>query len=380
MSKKIIWALIILIMLFSIFPYGKLEARDIEKQFNSLYSDGEATLHSDSDTGKKSQVIGISPTQSQNGTLAGGLATVVSIIPLAINKMLAIIALNNEEIIEYNGQDMSLFTIEGLLTNKYPLFNIDLFQNVESGPNSEISNNIKKNAAIWYISVRNLAVACATIILIYVGIRMAIATTAQDEAKYKQMLTSWFIGVILLFIIHYLVIIMIKTSNVFINFIQDAIEKDTSTTSMEMVILTDVFANISKAEGWNKLYYTILYCVLTYYELKFFVIYLFRVFKIFIMMVIAPLICMTYPIDAVGDGKAQGFNNWFRKIMMEIFIQPIHLVIYIIFIYSAGEIAKAVPLVAVAFIIALDNGEKIIRSALKIQGKGLKDIKILGKG
>lgn len=380
MSKKIIWTLIILIMLFSAFPFGKLEARDIEKQFNSLYGDGEATLNSDAETGKKSQVIGIGTTQSQNITLSNVLANVISIIPLAINKMLAIVALNNEKIIEYNGQDLSLFTIEGLLTNKYPLFNIDLFENVESGPNSDLSNNIKKNAAIWYVSIRNLAVACATIILIYVGIRMAIATTAQDEAKYKQMLTSWFIGVVLLFVIHYLVILMIKTSNIFIDFIKNAIEKDTDTTSMELIILTDVFSNISKAEGWNKLYYTILYCVLTYYELKFFVMYLFRVFKIFIMMVVAPLICITYPIDAVGDGKAQGFNNWFRKIMMEIFIQPIHLVIYIVFIYSAGEIAKAVPLIAVVFVIALDNGEKIIRSALKIQGKGLKDIKILGKG
>lgn len=380
MSKKIIWTLIILIMLFSAFPLGKLEATSPEEQFDSLYKDGEATLHSDANKGKESQVIGINPTQSQEATLAGGLSQVVAIIPLALNKMLAIIALNNEEIIEYGGEDISLFTIEGLLTNKYPLFNIDLFQNIESGPNSELSNNIKKNAAIWYVSVRNLAAACATIVLIYIGIRMAVATTAQDEAKYKQMLTSWFIGIILLFVIHYLVIIMIKASNVFIDFIKNAIEEDTDTTSMELIILTDVFSNISKSEGWNKLYYTLLYCVLTYYELKFFIMYLFRVFKIFIMMVIAPLICMTYPIDAVGDGKAQGFNNWFRRIMMEIFIQPIHLVIYIIFIYSAGEIAKTVPLVAVAFIIALDNGEKIIRSALKIQGKGLKDIKILGKG
>ena len=70
--------------------------------------------------------------------------------------------------------------------------------------------------------------------------------------------------------------------------------------------------------------------------------------------------------------------------MMQIFIQPIHLIIYIIFIYSAGEIAKEVPLSAVVFLMALDNGERIIRSALKIQGRGLglKEInkKLFGKG
>lgn len=67
--------------------------------------------------------------------------------------------------------------------------------------------------------------------------------------------------------------------------------------------------------------------------------------------------------------------------MMQIFIQPIHLIIYIIFIYSAGEIAKEVPLLAIFFLIALDNGEKIIRSALKIKGKGLRDMnKIFKRG
>ena len=116
--------------------------------------------------------------------------------------------------------------------------------------------------------------------------------------------------------------------------------------------------------------------VLVFYQLKFFIMYLFRVLKIFILTIVSPLMCVTYPIDAMGDGKAQGFNNWFRRVMMEIFIQPIHLVIYIVFIYSAGEIAKTQPLIGIIFIIALDYSEKIVRNAFKLKGKGLKDIKL----
>ena len=68
-------------------------------------------------------------------------------------------------------------------------------------------------------------------------------------------------------------------------------------------------------------------------------------------------------------------------IMMEIFVQPIQLVIYIIFVYSASEIAKTAPIIGIIFIIALDNGEKIIRKALKIEGgPQLKDIKLMRKG
>ena len=195
--------------------------------------------------------------------------------------------------------DTYFFTIEGLLTNKYNLFDIDLFTQVSSGPQSTFSNTIKNQAAIWYTAIRNVSIVGCMIVAIYVGIRLAIATTAQDTAKYKKMLTGWVIGIILLFLMHYIVLIMIRVSDVFIRFITTAIEKDTNTTSMEMVVLKDVFKSISTSSGFSKIYFLLLYSLLTFYEMKFFVIYLFRVLKIFIMMVISPLVCMTYPIDTL---------------------------------------------------------------------------------
>src|SRR5699024_8132153 len=110
---------------------------------------------------------------------------------------------------------------------------------------------------------------------------------------------------------------------------------------------------------------------------KFFLIYIVRVFKVDFLIMIAPLICVTYPIDTMGDNKAQAFNNWIKEMIGEIFLQPIHLCIYLVFIYSAGEIAIEATLIAIMFFAALSNGEKIIRRAFKVEGKGLKDIKML---
>lgn len=386
MKKKVLISIILLITVIPLFISNTSNAvddsiweqpnNDAEEQFNSMMDSGQATV--DSDEGQSLDVF-LNPSDAQNSAIANTLASIVSIIPFTVNKLLALVALDNETILEEDGTESSIFTIEGLLTNQYPLFDINLFQDVEQGPHAELSNNIKEVAAIWYTAVRNLSVIACAIILIYVGIRMAISTTAEESAKYKKMLTGWFIGVVLLFFMHYIVIIMMTLSEMIVNFIGQAVAEDTNVISMETVVLNDVFQNIFNADGWGKLYYVVLYCVLTFYELKFFVIYLFRVFNIFIMVVISPLISITYPIDTLGDGKAQAFNNWLKRLIMEIFIQPIHLLIYILFIYSAGEIAKDVPLLAIIFIIALDNGEKIIRSALKMSGKGLKDIKI-GKG
>ncbi len=350
-----------------------------EQQFNSLMNDGTSTITSDENEKTLQETIKNNESSGDSSFIL--VAKALSVIPLIINKMLALVAFNDQTTMNIDGKSKSVFTIEGLLTNQYPIFNIDLFSETPSGPNSQFSNDIKQSAAVWYVSIRNIALVGMVISLIYVAIRMAIATVAEEKAKYKKMLTSWFIGLVLIFVIHYIIIIMLRLSSEFIDFIKTAIETDTSTSGMEKDILGNLWNTLNKTDGAQKVYIVILYMVLTYYELKFFIMYMFRVFKVFILTIIAPIIALTYPIDTIGDGRAQAFNHWFRMIMMEIFVQPIQLVIYIIFVYSASEIAKTAPIIGIIFIIALDNGEKIIRKALKIEGgPQLKDIKLMRKG
>ena len=350
-----------------------------EQQFNSLMNDGTSTITSDENEKTLQETIKNNESSGDSSFIL--VAKALSVIPLIINKMLALVAFNDQTTMNVDGKSKSVFTIEGLLTNQYPIFNIDLFSETPSGPNSQFSNDIKQSAAVWYVSIRNIALIGMVISLIYVAIRMAIATVAEEKAKYKKMLTSWFIGLVLIFVIHYIIIIMLRLSSEFIDFIKTAIETDTSTSGMEKDILGNLWNTLNKTDGAQKIYIVILYMVLTYYELKFFIMYMFRVFKVFILTIIAPIIALTYPIDTIGDGRAQAFNHWFRMIMMEIFVQPMQLVIYIIFVYSASEIAKTAPIIGIIFIIALDNGEKIIRKALKIEGgPQLKDIKLMRKG
>ena len=385
MIKKVIVTLSIIITLIALITPKALAGdlidipdskTDPEESFNQLL-DGEATVTSDDeDSSVQSQVVGIGVSESQSASLIGGFVSVAGVIPDMISRLLSAVALGDRANMEDNAHISEFFTIGDLLTNKYPLFNINIFEETPSGPNSELSNTIKQNTAIWYVAIRNIAVAGCAVTLLYVGIRMAIAQTAEDSAKYKKMLISWFVGVILLFLMHYIALIMIKITEIFTTLIVNAVGNDTNITEMEVTMLTKIPDDTAKAEGWGKLIYLIMNFVLVFYQLKFFIMYLFRVLKIFILTIVSPLMCVTYPIDAMGDGKAQGFNNWFRRVMMEIFIQPIHLVIYIVFIYSAGEIAKTQPLIGIIFIIALDYSEKIVRSAFKLKGKGLKDIKL----
>ena len=385
MIKKVIVTLTIIITLMALITPKALAGdlidipdskTDSEEAFNQLL-DGEATVTSDdNESSVQSQVVGIGVSESQSSTLVGGFVSVAGVIPDMISRLLSAVALGDRANMEDNAHISEFFTIGDLLTNKYPLFNINMFEETPSGPNSELSNSIKHSTALWYVTIRNIAAAACAVTLLYVGIRMAIATTAEDSAKYKKMLVSWLVGAILLFVMQYIILILIKLTEIFTNFLVNSIENDVNIADMEVTMLTKIPDDTAKAEGWGKLIYLIMNFVMIFYQLKFFIMYLFRVLNIFVLTIVSPLMCVTYPIDAMGDGKAQGFNNWFRRIMMEIFIQPIHLVIYIVFIYSAGEIAKTQPLIGIIFIIALDYSEKIVRNAFKLKGKGLREVKM----
>lgn len=384
MIKKIILTLAIIVTLIAIVTPKSL-AGDIEipqsatdpgEAFNSLL-DGEATVTSDDENSTaQSEVVGIGVSDSQAATLAGTITAVAGVIPDMISRLLSAVALGGESYKDNSVQLSEYFTIGELLTNKYPLFNINIFEETPAGPNSDLSNTLKKNVSIWYVTIRNIAAVGCAVTLLYVGIRMAIAATAQDSAKYKKMLMSWLVGIILLFVMHYIILFMIKLAEIFTKFITDAVGNNTDITDMEVTMLTKIPNDTAKAEGWGKLVYLVMNFVLVFYQLKFFIMYLFRVLKIFILTIVSPLMCVTYPIDTIGDGRAQGFNNWLRRMMMEILIQPIHLVIYIVFIYSAGEIAKTEPFMGIIFIIALDYSEKIVRNAFKLKGKGIREVKL----
>lgn len=311
MIKKIIATLIIIITFLCIsiplvYADDNVITDEDREKFEQIGESSEVEITSSEG---KSQVVGLENTKNQKNTVVHGISKLVAIIPYVINRLMSTTVYEKSFIDDSLGsvfgqKDTYFFTIEGLLTNKYNLFDIDLFTKVSSGPQANFSNTLKEQAAIWYTAIRNLSIVGSVIVAIYIGIRLAIATTAQDTAKYKKMLTSWVIGIILLFVIHYIVLIMIRVSDIFIRFIQTAIEKDTNTTSMEMVVLKDAFSGINTAEGFNKLYFLLLYIILTFYEVKFFVMYLFRVLKIFFLMVISPLVCMTYSIDTVRRWKS----------------------------------------------------------------------------
>ena len=58
--------------------------------------------------------------------------------------------------------------------------------------------------ANWYNILRDISIVGMLSILVYVGIRIIISSTANDKAKYKQLLVDWVVALCLLFFMQYI--------------------------------------------------------------------------------------------------------------------------------------------------------------------------------
>lgn len=349
---------------------GGLGGADIEQgmseeKFTEMFEKGEATTNGGT---QKTQQLASSTHQNEFSTKI--IYNLIILVPKIAHAALTDLTSDSNE----------PFTIENILTNKYDLFNLEyVMEGNSTQPRfQEILSAISENMAIWYFSIRNLAMVGVVLTIIYVGIRMAIGTVAEKQAQYKKILLSCVEGMAILIFLHYIIIFLTVLANEILNLLIQTIDSDILDMQVETKILTAIVKEVNSTTSLTvQLYYGIMYTVFIYYQLKFFIMYLYRTLRVVFYIVIGPLISMGYIIDKANDGRAQTFKRWVREFSLAIFMQPLHLIVYVIFIYSAGEIFVRQPLLGIIFLFSLGRTEKIVRDVLGFApkiGKQLDDI------
>lgn len=265
----------------------------------------------------------------------------------------------------------------------------------------------------WYVALRNLAIVGLLIVLVYIGIRILLSSASDQVAKYKEMLMNWVMALVIVFFIHYIMLALVTVNNSIINFLSKDTYKDISSTIVtEQLNSTWVKSGLTtKATGgeisgddeflnlgdtlmntvrWNETTardnkgngdaqysdhllatfgYAAMYLALVVYTLIFSVRYLKRVIYLAFLTVIAPMVSLTYPIDKVGDGRAQAFGTWFKEYLFNLLIQPIHLLLYVVLVSSALDFAQANPLYGIIAIGFILEAEKFVKNMFGIQGE-----------
>lgn len=234
-----------------------------------------------------------------------------------------------------------------------------------------ITSVLQTTIASWYVALRNLAIVGLLSVLLYVGIRMIISSTAADKAKYKQMLMDWVIALCLVFFLHYIMSFVLTMTDMIVDGIgssnQIAVKVVTSKEDSTEVASfnTDLMGLcrflMNDSNMGNRLIYMIMYIALTVYTVVFTWKYVKRAITMAFLTLMAPIVSLTYPIDKINDGKAQAFNMWLKEYVFNALLQPFHLIIYTVFLGSSMEIAVKNPIFAILFLAFIGPAEKLLK-------------------
>jgi len=225
-----------------------------------------------------------------------------------------------------------------ILFNKVTLVNVNVFDTslTQTSGDGAISASFRQGIAMWFYAFRNIAVVILLIVLIYVGIRMAISTVASERARYQKMITDWVVSLALIFLMQYIAIFTLTVNDALVKGIQGVSTLDMSDAVDD---IRDMAYN--PLGGIKSIGAAFVFALLMWQTFSLFFTYFKRMLKICFLIVISPLVTLTYSIDKMGDGKAQAFNTWLKELVFGILIQPFHCAIYMAFVSISLEMVTS---------------------------------------
>ena len=355
--------------------------------------------------------------------IIGWIAVIENLLSNAIEGSVGEVTETKSNVIEFLIQSSRTITVENIVYNRVPLFDINFFnykvndnvegngreketsnltgqtvsnsQNVGTTPLTPNSGNpsgastssttnddsvimvIKKNIARWYYSFRMIAIIILLLMLLYIVIRMIISTVASDKATYKRMLIDWIVSFIIVFSIQYYMITVITLNERFVSLVEPKSTSYTTTASGEVkdgthyetTLYEEVRSRAYEIKASRAIAGTIMYGVLVYYAIRYSLIYIKRYLTIMILAIISPFVGLTYSFNKLKDSKKPPaiVSNWFREFTINVFLQTIHAIVYSTMIMTALKLSEgSMAGIILSFVILnfLVDANKILRKIL----------------
>lgn len=290
-------------------------------------------------------------------------------------------------------------SIDTIIFDNYPLTKLNLFtKSLKPGEeqNSFIAT-FAQNINKWFSNFTLIAVVAYLIILLYMGIRIVMNSTAAKKSIYKELFVQWVTGIILLFIFPVVIRYAIEINSAFVSMVGETIQNmDNSNVNIEYKdpneksdlstdeVVTEESKNMElypfaendkgymavmakRAHTTRRLSYAFIYLIMAFQLVIIAVMYYKRLFMVAFLLVIFPVIMVAHVLEKVANVRTGGaFSKWTKEILITIFVQSIHAVIYSFTsatVIAAGDTNNdwILMIVGVSF---LFNGESILKKIL----------------
>ena len=300
-------------------------------------------------------------------------------------------------------------TIDRLIFNKVAKVDINFW---ERGTATSIKNIMSSVVSYWYNIFRKIAIVVYMIVLVGIGVTIMLNSTAQKKAQYKEALTSWVVGVAILFLFPYVMKYLVKLNNAVVGIMESRIAAGNSSINNTVnrdflkTSESDAYATFGKDEfvylmigkdhynektneidlskikdsmmktrvlsqKLNKIILTVVYFILIGQTYVLLFAYYKRAFMIAFLITIFPLVAMSYAIDKLGDKKAQSFGIWFKEYTVNVIVQMFHAAVYYLIVNVSVntfmESNGANWLFMILSVLFLFEGEKILRNIFNVK-------------
>lgn len=274
-----------------------------------------------------------------------------------------------------------------IFSNKIPLMDVNFLSPnlyINAHPSEGEDMVLESSASIlqtvvsrWYVALRNIAIVALLSILLYLGIRIVISSSSAEKALYKQTLLDWFIALILVFGMHYIMSFALTVTESISEILNNTtnrlivvpvnISSQVNDWQVEFKLVTNLTGYVRLVAGIansqeNTLLaveYAIIYLIMIAYTVMFTIIYLKRVIYMAFLTIIAPLTAVTYPFRKKNGPGGNAFAVWFREYIVNLLIQPIHLLLYAVTVGATMDLAAEHPIYAIIVLACLIPAEKM---------------------
>ena len=293
-----------------------------------------------------------------------------------------------------NGNIQVYLSAESIIKGNFILFDANIFENLSNSTKDYYDKfdwlvgadgaktELRATIAGWYYNLFNFTIVALLSVLVYVGIRMITSTISQDKAKYKIMFKDWLVAICILVMMHYMMIGILNVTSMITEALGGTGEESSQVEDI-MALIYNINNKVNKGSGDVRhiaddgteytigdafAYELLLLCILIITGVFIFK-YLKREFTIIFLILLGPISCITYPIDKISDGKAQAFNKWLSEFIYNVLVQPFHLLLFLVLVGSATELADNNIIYAIICLAILIPAEKFVKEMFGFKDK-----------
>lgn len=211
------------------------------------------------------------------------------------------------------------------------------FNELDQGIGASMISAIKQAVAGVYYVIRNTCAIALLCLLIYAGIRIVISSNSpQEQGKWKVYLIDWLKGLGLVIFMHVLMIGIFYVTDL----IKEAFNQSISSNAS----IASLCASNLVWKSWEfetQVISVIMFGYVTYMTIVFMIAYFKRLVWTVMLIVIAPVVAVIYPINSpVYNGKGI-FNKWLKEFSMNAMLPIFHTVIYYVLTILPLNIASS---------------------------------------